>query len=271
MKRLSLTIRHLAAFTFGVAALVSAAHAVTLDELKKDGPYAITPQALKGSGFASGTIYSPNTAGQYAVIAVSPGFVSAESTMSETAKRIATHGFVVVTIATKTTLDFPPSRGTQLLAALKAAIAETTGPVRGKIDAARRMVLGHSMGGGGALEAAAADPTLKASLPFAPWSITGSKYKTITIPTAIFGGSVDTVAPVDSYARKFYNAIPTTTPKLLGVVAGADHTFPHSPVEPASYTSISWAKRYGDANAQYSPFLNGQDAGWSLFLSNGPF
>lgn len=66
------------------------------------GPYAVSTRALKGSGFGSGMVYSPNAAGSYALVAVCPGFVSAQSSIAQISRRLATHGFVVVTIDTNT-------------------------------------------------------------------------------------------------------------------------------------------------------------------------
>jgi len=267
-----MNLKHIAAASaFALLGLSSAAHALTLDDLKKDGPYAVSSQTIPGSGFGKGTIYSPNAAGKYALVAVVPGFVSAESSMTEISKRLATHGFVVVTIGTKTLLDFPSSRASQLLAALKAASAVTTGPVAGKIDVTRQVVSGWSMGGGGTLEAAASTPGLKAAVAYAPWNVSSTKYKAITVPSAIIGGTADTVASVSAHSQPFYNAIPTTTRKLLGVIQGADHFFPNKAVDPASYTNIAWVKRFADGNAAYAPFLAGQDAAWASFVSTGPF
>lgn len=271
-------IQHsIAAVTLGLLALTPTAHAVqngpapTLADLQKDGPYAVSSQTVTGTGFGGGTVYSPNTAGKYALVAVCPGFVSAQSSMTAMSKRLATHGFVVVAITTNTLFDFPSSRATQLLAALKTVSAVTTGPAAGKIDTARQVVSGWSMGGGGTLEAASATPGLVAAVAFAPWDTAVSKFKTNKVPTAIIGGASDVVAPVASHAQKFYDAIPSTTSKLLAVINGADHFFPTKASEPASYTNISWVKRFADGDTRYSAFLNGTDAALSSFTSNGPF
>ncbi|MDO9236842.1 MAG: dienelactone hydrolase family protein [Aquabacterium sp.] len=267
----------LASVTLGLLTLAPLAHAVqngpapTLADLQKDGPYAVASQTVTGSGFGGGTVYSPTTAGKYALVAVCPGFVSAQSSMTDMSKRLATHGFVVVAITTNTLLDFPSSRATQLLAALKTVAAVTTGPAVGKIDTARQAVSGWSMGGGGTLEAASATLGLVAAVAFAPWDTAISKFKTNKVPTAIIGGSSDTVASVSAHSQKFYAAIPSTTKKMLAVITGADHFFPTKASEPTSYTNISWMKRFADGDTRYSPFLKGQDAAWSSFTSNGPF
>jgi len=274
-----ITLKHaLSAMGLSLLALASTgAQAVengpapTLAALKADGPYAITSQAVPGNGFGAGTVYVPTAAGKYALVAICPGFVSAQSTMTDMAKRLATHGFVVVAISTNTLLDFPPSRASQLLAALKATASLTSGPVVGKIDTSRQAVSGWSMGGGGTLEAAGSTPGLMAAVAFAPWDTSTTKMKVDKVPAAIIGGSSDVIAPVSSHSQPFYNAIPSTTPKLLAVISGASHFFPTTASEPASYTNISWMKRFADGDTRYSQFLNGNDAALSSFTSNGPF
>jgi triacylglycerol lipase len=272
------SIKHaLTAVAIGLLALTSAAQAVqngpapTLAALKADGPYAVSSQTLTGTGFGGGTVYSPNTAGKYAVVVVCPGFVSGQDSMAAMSKRLATHGFVVATIVTNTLLDFPSSRATQLLAALKAVTALKTGPVAGKMDTTRQVVSGWSMGGGGTLEAAGVTPGLVAAVAFAPWDTATTKMTSLTVPIAIFGGTADVIAPVATHSQKFYDAIPATTRKLFGNVEGANHFFPNTAVEPVSYNNISWIKRFADGDTRYSTFLNGQDAAWASFSSTGPF
>jgi dienelactone hydrolase len=267
----------LVAMTWSLLALASGAQAVengptpTLADLQKDGPYPVTSQKVTSTAFGGGTIYSPNAAGKYALVAVCPGFVSPESSITDISRRLATHGFVVVTIATKTLLDFPASRATQLLAALKTAVATTTGPVVGKIDVTRQVVSGWSMGGGGTLEAAGATPGLKAAVAYAPWDLSTTKIKTITVPTVIFGATGDVIAPVASHAQKFYDAMPASTKKQLAVLQGSDHFFPNTALEPVSYSNIAWVKRFADGDTRYGQFLSVTDAAWSKVQSNGPF
>jgi dienelactone hydrolase len=173
------SIKHtVAAAAIGLMTLSTAASAVTAADLQKDGPFAIQSQAIPGAGFGKGNIHAPTTAGKYPLVAVCPGFVSPESSITQISKRLATHGFVVVTITTSTLFDLPGSRASQILAALKAAQATTTGNVVGKIDTTRLVASGWSMGGGGALEAALKLPTLKASVAYAPWNtnIAWNKY-----------------------------------------------------------------------------------------------
>jgi predicted dienelactone hydrolase len=206
------------------------------------------------SGFGGGTIYYPTTTtvGTFAAIALVPGYTNVQSAVAWLGPRIASQGFVVFIIDTKTTTDSPASRGTQLLAALD--YLTTTSSVKGRVDATRLGVQGYSMGGGGSLAASVTRKTLKASVPMAPYN-TSSSFSSITTPTLLIGGQNDTVAPVSSMAQKFYTSIPAATPKALMVLKGATHSTPTSPNTTIAKYSISWFKRFLDNDTRYSQFL----------------
>jgi len=240
--------------------------------ISADGPFAVTTQTVAaGSGFGGGTIYVPNTAGTYALIAFCPGFTATQTSIAVMGRRLATHGFVVITINTNSTNDNPASRATQLIAALNNVAGLTTGPVAGKVDTNRRGVTGHSMGGGGSLIASRDNPSLKGAVPLAPWSF-DTNFSNDKVPTEITGGQNDSTAPVSQHSQKFYNSIPTTTPKILAVIRGAGHGFPQdNPAnQPASKYQIAWFKRFADGDTRYSQFLV-TDSRLSAFTSNGPF
>jgi triacylglycerol lipase len=243
----------------------------TSASIAADGPFAVTTQTVRGNGFGGGTIYSPNTAGTYALVAFCPGFTATQSSIAVMGRRLATHGFVVVTIDTNSTFDQPASRATQLMAALNTVAAVTTGPVAGKVDSTRRVLSGWSMGGGGTLIAAKNNPSLKAAVGLAPWS-SDKNFSNEQVPAAIIGGSSDTIAPPSSHSTVFYNSIPNSTKKLLAIISGASHFFPgDNPAnQPASKYQIAWVKRFADNDTRYSQFLV-TDSRLSTFASNGPF
>ena len=83
--------------------------------------------------FGGGTIYYPTTAGQYGVVALSPGFTATQTSVAWLGRRLATHGFVVVTINTNSTLDQPASRATQLIAALNYVANSASSTVRSRV------------------------------------------------------------------------------------------------------------------------------------------
>ena len=120
------------------------------------GPFATSSQNVSSLvyGFGGGVIYYPTStsAGTFGAIAISPGYTASWSSISWLGPRIASHGFVVIGIETNSRFDQPDSRGRQLLAALDYLTERSS--VRTRIDSTRLAVAGHSMGGGGTLEAA---------------------------------------------------------------------------------------------------------------------
>ncbi|GAA2393726.1 lipase [Streptomyces glaucosporus] len=221
------------------------------------GPYAVSEtrvSSLAVTGFGGGTIYYPTTTadGTFGAVAVSPGFTADQSSMAWLGPRLASQGFVVFTIDTNTRLDQPASRGDQLLAALDYLTQRSS--VRSRIDSGRLAVMGHSMGGGGSLEAAKDRPSLKAAIPLTPWN-TDKTWREITVPTFVVGADGDTIAPVSSHAEPFYESLPTSTDRAYMELNNATHFAPNtSNTEIAKY-SISWLKRFVDDDTRYEQFL----------------
>ncbi len=224
------------------------------------GPFAVSTSTVTSPvGFGGGTIYYPTTAGQYGVVALSPGFTATQSSVAWLGRRIATHGFVVVTINTNSTLDQPASRATQLIAALNYVANNANSTVRSRVDPARRAVGGHSMGGGGSLIAAQNNPSLKAILPLTPWNL-NTNFSGVQVPTLIVGADGDAVAPVASHARPFYASLPSTVRKAYGELNMATHSTPTSGVNtPIGRYGVTWMKRFVDGDTRYSTFLCGAE------------
>lgn len=221
------------------------------------GSFAVsTSRVTLARGFGGGTIYYPTAAGSYGVVAISPGFTATESSIAWLGRRLATHGLVVITMNTNTTLDQPASRATQLMAALNHVVNSASSTVRSRVDSTRLAVAGHSMGGGGALIAAEDNPTLKAALPLTPWNLSTS-FTQVRVPTLIVGSDGDTVAPVAAHARPFYASLPATTFKAYAELNAATHFTPNSTNTPIGRYGVTWMKRFVDADTRYSPFLCG--------------
>ena len=103
-------------------AMAQTAQAPTASSLNATaGPFSVATQSVSSfsaRGFGGGTIYYPSAAGRYGVVAISPGFTATQSSIAWLGRRLATHGLVVITMNTNSTLDQPASRATQLMAAL---------------------------------------------------------------------------------------------------------------------------------------------------------
>ncbi|WP_229858679.1 bis(hydroxyethyl) terephthalate hydrolase [Streptomyces poonensis] len=221
------------------------------------GPYAVSQTSVSSllvSGFGGGTIYYPTSTsdGTFGAVVISPGFTAYESSISWLGPRLASQGFVVFTIDTLTTVDQPDSRGRQLLAALDYLTERSS--VRTRIDSSRLGVMGHSMGGGGTLEAAKTRPSLQAAIPLTPWNL-DKTWPEVTTPTMIIGADGDTVAPVSSHSEPFYNSLPSSTDKAYLELNGATHFAPNTSNTTIAKYSISWLKRFIDNDTRYEQFL----------------
>jgi predicted dienelactone hydrolase len=221
------------------------------------GPYAVSQTSVSSlavTGFGGGTIYYPTTTadGTFGAVAISPGFTAYESSIAWLGPRLASQGFVVFTIDTNTTMDQPDSRGDQLLAALDYLTQRSS--VRGRVDATRLGVMGHSMGGGGSLEAAKDRPSLQAAIPLTPWNL-DKTWSEIRTPTMIIGADGDTIAPVSSHAEPFYQNLPSSLDKAYLELNNATHFTPNSNDTTIAKYSISWLKRFIDNDTRYEQFL----------------
>ncbi|MET8153925.1 alpha/beta hydrolase [Actinoplanes sp. NPDC049668] len=215
------------------------------------------------SGFGGGTIYYPTSTadGTFGAIAISPGFTASQSSVSWLGPRLASQGFVVITIDTLSTLDQPDSRGTQLLAAL--TYLTGTSSVRTRIDATRLGVMGHSMGGGGSLSASRTRPSLQAAIPLTPWHGT-KNWSSVSVPTLIIGAENDTVASVSSHSEPFYTSLPSSLDKAYLELNNASHSAPTSTNVTVAKYSISWLKRFIDNDTRYEQFLCPKPSGSAI-------
>ncbi|MFI9030816.1 alpha/beta hydrolase family protein [Streptomyces sp. NPDC053560] len=221
------------------------------------GSYAVsqtTVSSLSVTGFGGGTIYYPTSTadGTFGAIAISPGYTAYQSSIAWLGPRLASQGFVVFTIDTNTTLDQPDSRGRQLLAALDYLTEKSS--VRTRIDSSRLGVMGHSMGGGGTLEAAKSRPSLQAAIPLTGWNLDKS-WPEITTPTLVVGADGDTIAPVASHSEPFYESLPGSLDKAYLELNGATHFTPNTSNTTIAKYSISWLKRFIDNDTRYEQFL----------------
>ncbi|RAS70096.1 cutinase [Lentzea atacamensis] len=220
------------------------------------GPFAISQTSVSSlvGGFGGGTIYYPTStaSGTFGAVAISPGFTGTQATIAWLGPRIASQGFVVFTIDTTTVFDQPDSRATQLLAALDYLTQRSD--VRSRVDATRLGVMGHSMGGGGSLRAAAQRPALQAAIPLTGWHTT-KNWSTVRVPTMVIGAENDSIAPVAQHSEPFYTSLPSTLDKAYLELNNASHLAPNTSNTTIAKYSISWLKRFVDNDTRYEQFL----------------
>ena len=227
--------------------------------LNSNGPFALSQVDVSGAGqgFNNATVYYPNdtSQGTFAAIAVSPGFLTPKLLMLWAGPKLASHGFVVAVLETNTLFDFPGGRADQMQAALRyLTSASAPAAVRSRIDPTRLGAMGHSMGGGGALEVGDRNnnPRVKAVVGLEPWDI--GSFIGMDVPSMIVGASNDIIAPVASHAEPFYNSI-LGAEKQYVEMSGQDHLVGISDNTIQSRSAIAWFKRYLDNDTRYDQFL----------------
>ncbi|PJJ57160.1 dienelactone hydrolase [Mumia flava] len=220
------------------------------------GPYSVRTDGVSGwfvSGFGGGDIYRPSTGSNFGAVVFSPGFTATASMYSGLARRVASHGFVVLVIDTNTTLDQPDSRGRQILAGVDYLTRSWSG--RSQIDTSRVAVAGHSMGGGGTLYAAEnGGSNVKAAVALQPWH-TDKTWYGVDVPTMIIGAQSDTIAPVSSHSERFYATLSGAPEKAYAELRLEDHLAANTDPDDQGALMVSWLKRYLDGDTRYSSVL----------------
>ncbi len=221
------------------------------------GPFATastTVSDFSTPGFGAATIYYPTTttAGTFGGVAISPGYTAGRDTVAWLGPRLASQGFVVIVFDTNSRYDQPSARGDQLLAALDYLTGSSS--VRARVDATRLAVVGHSMGGGGTLEAAKDRPSLRAAVPLTGWN-TDKTWPEVRTPTLVIGAEQDSVAPVGSHSIPFYNSLTNSGERAYLELNDASHFAPNSPNTVIAANTIAWLKRFVDTDTRYSQFI----------------
>ncbi|HIV72530.1 MAG TPA: dienelactone hydrolase family protein [Candidatus Aquabacterium excrementipullorum] len=245
------------------------------------GPYAVTNAKVGSpSGYGAATVYYPTvrTEGQFGVVVLAPGFLAIQNYYKWLAERVASHGFVVVTVNFNSVFDQPESRGTQMGKALQQVVSLSktmTTPYYGVLDVNRQAAMGHSMGGGGTLAASRDNPSLKAAVALAPWHTT-KNWSTVQVPTLVIADEKDNIAPNDTHSIPFYQSFNAALPSAYIELAGADHlcgiqiSAEKCKTSLAKY-SIAWLKRFVDGDTRYTPFVKNQAADMSAFETRGQY
>lgn len=236
-----------------------------IDDVSRQGPHQIRaytgmPDALE---YADATIYYPlNSAGLLGGVAIAPGFTERQRHINWWGSRLATHGYAVIVLDTNDPRDRPEVRAQALMAAVSTLRAEgerQNSPLFGRVDASRMAVMGHSMGGGGALLAANAySDELSAAIPFTSWQPDGN-FSDVRVPTLVIAGEADEIAPVAEHAWPHYLSIPAGTPKAFVELEDGDHFVANNSASSLHSLmgryGIAWLKLHMDGDERYRRFF----------------
>lgn len=251
--------------------------------LSADGPYDVaTYTDFPGTPeFGAGTIYYPRDAPEpVGGVAISPGFTELQRHIEWWGPRLASHGYAVLTLDTNDPRDSPELRAEALMAAVRTLRAENArngSALAGRVAVDRMAVMGHSMGGGGALIAANLHGAeLRAAIPFTSWR-PDADFSSITVPTLVIAGSNDTIAPSETHAWPHFQGIPETTPKVYLEFEGGSHfiadTTRGTDLDTIGRYAVAWLKLYLDGNEEvrgllYGPRPAGDSEKFSRYVEN---
>lgn len=195
--------------------------APTQESIGVDGPYEVASKKAPvdlTTHFYGGTIYYPANAAKgetYGTVVTMPGFLEPGAVMDLVAKRLASHGFVVMRAEALTPFSIPLVRAEAVLSAQKKLHADPE--LAAIMDTERTALVGHSMGGGGVLHAAAKSDQ-DAVIPIHPWA--QSIFPLVKEPTLTIGGMLDNVAPMVQYTLPIHASIGSETKGLFTDLAG---------------------------------------------------
>ncbi|MET0390779.1 MAG: alpha/beta hydrolase [Polyangiales bacterium] len=239
-----------------------------------EGPYDVDSYSLGfrfGRLFGGGTVYYPTDAEPpLSAVVMCPGYTATQSSIEDWGPFFASHGIVLLTIDTATTLDLVPQRADQLLDALEELKDEGSSfgsPLYDKLSDDRFGLAGWSMGGGGTWIAASDHPELKSAVTLAGHNLTaggGIIAAGSRVPTLMLNGAQDlTYLGGLGQSEAAYAAIPSSTPKLLYVMTYEGH--------------FSWGtpRTNGNASGRYvlaweKVFLEGDERYYKFLLERGP-
>lgn len=253
----------------------SAAQAPDREALGRQGRYQVAyfSQLPGVEEFKAATLYFPaNKGDDFGGVVISPGFIESQENIAWWGNFLASHGYAVLTLDTNEPGDNPQLRADALMAGVELLRGENTrmgSAIRGKILEDRMAVMGHSMGGGGALLAANEySSELKAAIPFTPW-LPDADFSEVTVPTLVLAGEIDRIASVTEHAWPHYKSLNKASPRMYMEVKGGNHFIANSTVENERLNpnldvhylvgsiAVAWLKLFVDEDENYREIVFG--------------
>ena len=250
----------------------------SLKSLGHQGPYQVEwfTQLPSAPEFSGATLYFPaNKAQDFGGVVISPGFFERQENISWWGNYLASHGFAVITLDTNELNDLPPLRAEALKAAIGLLRGENSrqgSAVRGKILEDSMAVMGHSMGGAGALLLANENSNeIKAAIPFTAGGLRNANFSAVAVPTLVIAGEIDRLAPVNEHAWSHYQTLTNAAPRMYMEVGGGNHFIantaevenerlrPNIDVhELVGGMAVAWLKLFLDGEEEYRELLFGE-------------
>ena len=179
-------------------------------------------------GYASARISYPCGLRERApAVTLTGGYTNIKEQMYWLADHLTSHGFIVITITPYNIFGTPPVWEDAHKAGYRELLAQDSSwwsPLRNRVDRNQMGLLGYSMGGGGALLAAAdLGERVKAVGGLSPYlDYRSPDYSEISAATLLLGGSLDFTATPGA-VHSYYQQLPTNTTAAIGILRGLNH------------------------------------------------
>lgn len=189
---------------------------------------------VDSDAFAAATVFYPlilSFDAPMGGVVMAPGFRASAGNYEWWGPALASLGYAVMILDTNSPTDGLAARSAALVAGvefLKRENANPDSPLSGKFDTSRVAIMGHSMGGGAALAAAAElGDAIQAVIPLSlyccePGGSFSADYAGLDTPALIIASATDNVAPPAEHARLLYDAIGSSD-KIYLEFAEGDH------------------------------------------------
>lgn len=254
-----------------IAAEISRMFGERLYEVRTYDPQ---PQADE---FAGATIFYPLTlsfAPPIGAVAVVPGYRGTAEDYAWWGPMLASFGYAVLIMDTNTPEDNLDARKQALMAAvefLRNENTESDSPIAGRIDTGKIAIMGHSLGGGAALQAAIelGSDGVGAVIPLLPYccelgqSFSGD-FSSLNVPAFIMATAEDSIAPPAQHARLLFDAIADSNSKVYMEFAEGDHmmaTNSGQDLVTMGRYAMAFLKFHLNAQPQYEAVIYGDEAG----------
>ena len=230
------------------------------------GPYSYSTYQLPGWRHGATVYYPTDAAAPYSGIVFCPPYTGTQIMFRDWGPFFASHGIVLVTMDTSTTLITVDQRAPEqrtVLDLLKAENSRANSPLYEKLDTERVGATGWSMGGGATWINSAEYTGLKTAMSLAGHNLTAinpnSSGRNTQCPTIIFCGRLDTTYLGGlGQSEGVYYSIPSGIPKVYYEAGTAGHFDWGGPTDANRHVAelaLAFQKTFLDGDDRWEGFI----------------